>query len=126
MAQQSAESGASRTTRSSRSRQTACSCGVIVSCRLKTRNTGLVRTDLVLTLFPDCSADAARQNPMLVGDGGDDSWDELILYREKNFVRAKGTLKGFRPQVSASHCVDQLNSQTNWAEPAWRRLPSIT
>src|SRR5262252_8298937 len=72
----------------------------------------LIRGDLFVSLFSYGGADAARQNPVLVGHGGDNPRDQLIVQGE-NFVGAKGTLESFRPKVSAGHCIDQLHSQAN-------------
>ena len=68
----------------------------------------LVGAQLRVGLVPDHRGDAMNQDAMLVGDGGDDPRNQLVLELEDG-LGMEGALVGLSPQVGARRCVDELD-----------------
>ena len=71
---------------------------------------GLVRGQLIFTLAAQRLAHAARQNAVLIGDGGDDARNEVILQRE-NLSGLKVAFIVLGPEVSAAGRIDKLHGE---------------
>ena len=82
---------------------------------------GLVRCQGIFALATQHFAHTARQNAVLIGNGGYDAWDKIILQIEDR-VGSERALIRLRPQMGCRNCVRELYRQAQLTA----RLPQAT